>query len=245
MIDKTVDDVRVIRAGGICALLGVSAGLAGAVVGAVNGLGGQEVPLVTSTDFLTLVSQQRPYILREWLFLIYAIFAVGEGIGLYFLTRRTNVIALWALVAFSAGILIGVVQDATSVALVRQFPTDYALADATARQTLEPIARMVGATIAVQQSIANLLLGIGAALYSAAVLRGRTASRWFGIVGFTGAAASVLFGIVTATAPRLAALQAFAEHAFGFVVLWDLWAGLIMLRFHPAITTDRRGNHVM
>lgn len=233
MIDATESDVHIIRAGGACALLGVAAGLAGAVVGAVHGLGGQEIPLVTGNDFLTLVRRQPHYLLREWLFLLYAIFAVGEGIGLYYLTRRTNGVALWALVAFSAGILVGIVQDATSVALVRQFPTDYARADATTRLALEPMARMVGATIAVQQSVANLLLGIGGALYSAAVLRGRTVSRWFGMLGFVAALASVLLGIVTATAPRLAALQAFAEHAFGFVVLWDLWAGLIMLRFRP------------
>ena len=232
-------DVQVIRAGGVCALLGVSAGVAGAVVGGAHGLGGQEIPLVTSADFLTLVRQQPHYLLREWLFLAYAIFAVGEGIGLYYLTRRTNAVALWALVAFSAGILVGIVQDATSVAFVRQFPADYAHADATTRLTLEPLARMVGATIAVQQSVANLLLGIGGALYSVAVLRGRTASRWFGIVGLIAALASVLMGIVTAAAPRLTSLRGFAEHAFGFVVLWDLWAGFIMLRFRPAIAKDR------
>lgn len=117
--------------------------MAGAVVGAVHGLGGQGIPLGNSADFLSLAQQQSGYLLREWLFLAYAIFAVGEGVGLYHLTRPARSIALWALVAWSAGILTGVVQDAAMVAFVRQFPADYAAADAPTRLVLEPVARTV------------------------------------------------------------------------------------------------------
>src|SRR5687767_14804130 len=141
MLPIAINDAPIVRAGGVCALLGVSAGLAGAVVGAVYGLGGQEIPLADNAGFLSLVEKQPGYVLREWLFLVYAIFGVGEGVGLYYLTRRAANVALWGLVAFSAGVLIAVVQDAAVVALVRQFPTDYAAADDTTRLALEPMAR--------------------------------------------------------------------------------------------------------
>src|ERR671913_269235 len=102
----------IVRVGGACALLGVAAGLAGAVVGAVYGLGGQEIPLRSDGDFRALMQNHTGYVAREWLFLVYAIFATGEGIGLYYLTRQARSLSLWAVVAFSVAIVIGIVQDA-------------------------------------------------------------------------------------------------------------------------------------
>ena len=227
-----MNNAVVIKAGGACTLLGVSAGLAGAVVGAIHGLGGQEIPLVTSADFLSFAQRQSDYLVREWLFLAYAVLAVGEGIGLYYLTRPARSIALWALVAFSAGILIGIVQDAAVVAFVRQFPTDYRIADAATRLALEPLGRTVGGIISVQQAVANVLLGVGGALYSVAILRTGVASKGFGLLGVVAAGASVFFGIVTAAAPRFDGFQLLAERAFGLVVLWDLLAAMVMLGFH-------------
>ncbi len=226
-----MNNAAVIKAGGVCTLLGVSAGLAGAVVGAVHGLGGQEIPVGTSADFLPLVQKQSAYLAREWLFLAYAVFVVGEGVGLYYLTRAARSIALWGLVAFSTGIFIGIVQDAAAVAFVHQFATDYGTADAATRLALEPLGRTIVAIISVQQAVANVLLGVGVALYSISILRTGVAWRGFGLVGIMAAAASVFFGVVTAAAPRLEAYQVPAEHAFGLAVLWDLWAGLVMLQF--------------
>jgi len=231
----------IVNAGGACALAGVSAGLAGAVVGAVYGLGGQEIPLNNSTDFLSLVQKQSAYCIREWLFLVYAIFVVGEGVGLYYLTRPAGSMALWALVAFSSGILIGIVQDAAVVAFVRQFPTDYAGADTATRVALEPFARTVVGIVGVQQAVANVLLAFGGALYSLAVLRTGVASRWFGLFGLVAAAATALFGFVTATAPRFSEFEPLAEQLFGFAVLWDLWAAIVMLGVRdgtPAANTE-------
>ena len=142
--------------------------------------------------------------------------------------------ALWALVVFSAGILVGIVQDAAIVAFVGQFPTDYAGANPTTRSALEPMARTFGAIIGVQQATANILLGFGVALYALTVLRTGVASKSFGVFGFASAAASVLFGIVTATAPRFSDFEPLAEQLFGFVVLWDLWAAFVMLRIREA-----------
>src|SRR3990172_454436 len=156
-LHSAMNNATIVRVGGACALLGVSAGLAGALVGAVHSLGGQEIPLRDPADFLSLVQRGPSYLVREWLFLAYAVFAVGEGVGLYYLTRPARSIALWALVAFSAGILIGIVQDAAVVAFVRQFPSDYAAADAMTRRALEPLARTVVAIIDVQQAVANVL----------------------------------------------------------------------------------------
>lgn len=224
-----MNNARIINIGGACALLGVSAGLAGAVVGAIYGLGGQEIPLASSTDFQSLVEKQSALYVREWLFLIYAIFVVGEGLGLYYLTRRAGSMALWALVVFSTGIFIGIVQDAAVVAFVRQFPTDYAGADTATRLALEPLARTVGAIIGVQQAVANTLLGAGGALYSVAVLRTGVASRWFGAFGLVAAASGLVYAVVTAAEPHLREFAPIAEQLFGFVVFWDLWAGIVML----------------
>ncbi len=176
------------------------------------------------------MQRQPHYLVREWLFLAYAVFAVGQGVGLYYLTRPARRVALWALVAFSSGILVGIVQDAAVVAFVRQFPTEYGAADAATRPALESLGRTVSATIGVQQAVSNVLLGVGVALYSVAVLRAGVASTWFGLSGFVAAAAGVLFGVVTAAAPHLGEFQEVAEHAFGLVVLWDLWAAVVLLR---------------
>ena len=235
MLKNEMNNAVVVKVGGACALLGVSAGLAGAVVGAVYGLGGQEIPLGTSADFLRFAQRQSPYLLREWLFLAYAVFVVGEGVGLYYLTRPARSIALWALVTFSTGILIGIVQDAAVVAFVRQFPTDYRAADAATRLALEPLGRTVGAIVSVQQAVANVLLGVGGGLYSVAILRTGVASKGFGLLGVVAAGASVFFGIVTAAAPRLDEFQVLAERAFGLVVFWDLVAAMVMLGFHEDI----------
>jgi hypothetical protein len=77
-----MNSTSIVRVGGACALLGVAAGLVGAAVGAVYGLGGQEIPLGNSTELLSLTQKQGPYLVREWFFLLYAIFGVGEGVGL-------------------------------------------------------------------------------------------------------------------------------------------------------------------
>jgi hypothetical protein len=215
----------------------VAAALAGAVVGAVHGLGGQEIPLGNSTDFLSLVEKQSGYLAREWLFLTYAVFAAGEGIGLYYLTRPAGSIAVWALVAFSAGILIGIVQDAAAVAFVQQFPGDYATANAATRLALEPMARAEAAIVGVQQAVANVLLGVGGALYSIAVLRTRVAPRWFGLLGLMAATAIIFFAVVTAAAPHFDGLKALAEQLFGSVVLWDLCAGIVMLGYRESLGT--------
>jgi hypothetical protein len=98
------------------------------------------------------------------------------------------------------------------------------------RLALESLGRTVSAIIGVQQAVSNLLLGAGVALFSVAILRTGVASKWFGLLGVLAATASVFFGVVTAAAPHLGAFQVVAEHAFGLVVLWDLWAAVVMLR---------------
>ena len=126
MVDAS-DRTRVLRVSGVCALLGVSAAFGGTAVGAAYGLGGQEIPLANGADLLALAHAS--YLVREWLFLLYAVFAVAEGVGLYYLTRPAGSLALWALVAWMVGIFIGILQDATLVAFVGSFPTDYAAAE--------------------------------------------------------------------------------------------------------------------
>ena len=228
-----MSDAAIVKTGGACALAGVLCGLAGSVVGAIHGLGGQEIAVHSSEALMRLTQEQAPYLVREWLFLGYVVFAVGEGVGLYFLTRGAGGPALWAFVSYLVGAITGIVQDATIVAFVHQFPTDYAAADAATRVTLEPLARMVVAVVDVQQSVANVLLGLGVGLYSIAILRTRVATKWFALLGLFAAAASMFYALVTASAPRLDGLQPPAEHLFGFAVFWDLWAGIIMLGFRP------------
>jgi len=226
-----LNTTRVLRVAGICALLGVLAAFWGSAVGAVHGLGGQEIPLATEADLLELAQSQSTYLIREWLFLLYAILLVAEGVGLYYLTRPAGSLAVWAFVAWTAGIFIGIVQDAALVAFVTQFPPDYAAADAATRLALEPLARTVGAIIGVQQSVANGLLGIALALYSVAVLRTCVGSRAYGVFGIVAAASSLLYALVIGSASRFDNLQSFAEQAFGMAVMWDLWTGIVMLRY--------------
>ena len=84
-------------------MLGVSAAFGGTAVGVAYGLGGQEIPLANGADLLALAHAQASYLIREWLFLLYAILVVAEGVGLYYLTRPAGSIALWALVAWEIG----------------------------------------------------------------------------------------------------------------------------------------------
>jgi hypothetical protein len=224
------EDVGVVKVGGVCALLGACAGIIGSVVGAVCGLGGQQIPVSDGVELLRLTQLQAPYVTREWLFLAYAVFATGEGVGLYYLTRRSSNLALWALVAWLTGAVVGIVQDAMVVAFVHRFPADYAAADAATRVILEPLARNLLAVVDVQQSVANLLLGIGVALYSVASLRLRAAPIGFAFLGIPAAAAGLFYALVIASGRQLAGLQPVAEQLFGLVVVWDLWAGIVMLR---------------
>jgi len=244
------DDISVVKVGGVCALLGACAGIIGSVVGAVYGLGGQQIPVGDGAELLRLAQLQPHYVTREWLFLAYAVFATGEGVGLYYLTRRSSNIALWALVAWFTGIVVGIVQDAIVVAFVHRFPADYAAANAATRVILEPLARNVLAIVDVQQSVANVLLSIGVALYSVSILRTRTAIIGFGLFGIPAAAAGVFYALVIVSGPQLAGLQPLAEQIFGLVVLWDIWAGIVMLRarrrdavrtVHSAPAPDREG----
>lgn len=76
-----------------------------------------------------------------------------------------------------------------------------------------------------------MLLGVGGALYSVAVIRTGVASRWFGLAGVAAAVAGGFFGVVVAAAPHFGDLQALAQRGVGLVVLWDLWAAIVMLGF--------------
>ena len=229
------DDVGVVKVGGVCALLGAGAGIIGSVVGVAYGLGGQQIPVSDGVELLRLTQLQAHYATREWLFLAYAVFATGEGVGLYYLTRRSRNLALWALVAWLTGAVVGIVQDAIVVAFVHRFPADYAAADTATRVILEPLARNVLAIVDVQQSVANFMLGIGVALYSVASLRLRAAPIGFGLFGIPAAAAGVLDALVIASRRQLAGLQPLAEQLFGLVVLWDIWAGIVMLRARRSV----------
>lgn len=222
--------VKAIRIAGGCTLLGVAAGIAGSVVSGIGGLGGQEIPLLSASDAMTLAQRRTAYVAREWLFLFYAVLAVGQGVGLYLLTRGTGQLALWAGAAFFAGIGVGIVQDAAVVGFIAQFPIEYVAADGAVRAGLESQGRIALAMILAAQTIANLLLGVGVALFAAALLRRRNVSAAFGVAGCVAAAAAIFYGVVVAT-PPLAEYRAAAEQVFGLVVLWDLWAGVVMIGY--------------
>lgn len=74
-----MNTTAMVKTGGVCALVGVACGLLGSAVGAVHGLGGQEIAVSDSQELFRLVREQAAYIFREWLFLAYAIFVVGES----------------------------------------------------------------------------------------------------------------------------------------------------------------------
>jgi hypothetical protein len=219
----------VIRAAGVSALLGASAAIIGSIVGATHGLGGQEIPAADGSQLARLVQLQRHYAAREWMFLAYAVLAIPEGVGLYVLTRRARRSALWALAMWIAGSLVGVVQDAAVVRFVVRWPLDYAAADAATRPVLERLARETLDAVSLQQSVANLLLSVSVVLYCRAIQRTAAAPAAFAGWGYVSAAAGIFYAAVAVAGPNGAAWHAWAERAFGLVVMWDMWAAFVLL----------------
>ncbi len=227
-----MNHLSIFKVAGILALLTAAAEIAGAAIGAANGLGGQNLPLGSEAELLALARNREAYLWREWLYLLVAIFALGEGLGLYYLVRRTGGIAVWALGAWSVGLIIGIVEDAMVVALVDQFSIDYAAADESSRGALAVSAKTYDAIIRLQQFVANALgSGVGLGLFAIAGLRTARLPRWLAVVGLVAAVGvGWVFGIVNVF-DRSAETVAMYENAFALLVVWDIGIGVTLLRY--------------
>ena len=222
----------IFRVSGASALLGAAAAIAGAAVGAIHQLGGQNLPLGGNKELLFLAANRQPYVLRESLYLLVAIFAVGEGVGLYVLLRRAGSVVGWAIVAWMLGLCIGIVEDGIVLGVVSRLGADYAQAAPPAQAGILAVSPTIDMIIRVQQFTANALSsGVGLLLFALGGLKTKLLPGWLTAIGL---AASILvgwgYGLVSLTgAGGQGALMA-TESAFGLLVVWDVAVGIILLR---------------
>src|SRR5262245_22493161 len=99
-----MSDRVLLKACGTCALLGAAALIGGSVVSAYFGLGGENLPCRDGEQLLFLYDRRAGYLTRETLFLLYAIFALPEGFGVYLLLRRGGPFVRGALIAWLSGL---------------------------------------------------------------------------------------------------------------------------------------------
>src|SRR5262249_1679920 len=135
-----MSETGLVRFCGMCAILGAAVAIAGGIVGLINGLGGQDLPLKDGGQLLPLSETQGPYLTREGLFLMNPVFALAEGFGLYLVLRRAGTFVAWAAAAWFSGLIIGIVDDVLVVAVVGRLVPAYAAADAATRPALEVVA---------------------------------------------------------------------------------------------------------
>ena len=71
-----IESIR-FRIAGVCALATAVCAVAGSAVGILKGLGGQNLPVATHDQLAFLAEMRVPFLIREWLFLLLAIFGGG------------------------------------------------------------------------------------------------------------------------------------------------------------------------
>ncbi len=216
------------RIAGICAIATAFCAVAGTAVGVSYGLGGQNLPVATYDQLAFLAEMRVPFLIREWLFLLLAIFGVGEGLGLYFLLRRSP-LAIWALIAWMIGLTIGIVEDAAVIAVINQAASiDPGASDAVRDCVLVTTATAVE-SIKVQQFVSLLLCAtVGYCVFSIVGYRSRKLPLWLYIVGIVGGVTTGCFGFCNAV-PGLDHLVAPLENGFALLIVWDAAIGILLL----------------
>src|SRR5262249_17734224 len=144
-------------------------------------------------QLLFLYERQAGYLTRETLFLLYPIFGLAEGFGLYLLLRRAGAFVGGALAAWLSGLVIGIATDVLTITVVAQLAPEYASAGEAGRPALEALARVLDSYIGLMQIVCEALVCVGLSLFALAVLRTGVAPRWLGWVGL---AAAVLVGLI-------------------------------------------------
>ncbi len=218
-----------LRIAGVCALATAFCAVVGAVVSLSFGLGGQNLPVATSERLVLVAENRVPFLIREWFYLMVAVFAVGEGLGLYFLLRNSS-LAIWALVAWMLGLSIRIIEDAAVIALIEQVTRMYPVATEALRDSMLFTTRLAFETIKIQQFVANILCsGVGLFLFSIAGLRSRLLPRWLCVVGILAAVTTGwCFGFCNVIFRSEEGVVLF-ENGFSLLVIWDLTVGILLL----------------
>lgn len=215
------------RIAGVCAIATVVCAVAGAAVSVSFGLGGQNLPVATHEQLAQLVDNRGPFLIREWLYLFLAVFALGEGVGLYFLLRKSR-LAMWALLAWVVGLVIGIVEDSAVIALVNQVSSIYPEATDGLRESMLFTVGVAFETIKVQQFVAIILCStVSYCVFSIVGYRARLMPLWLCVVG-------VLSGVTTGcftfcnVAPGFEHVQPMFENGFVLMVIWDFAVGMLL-----------------
>ncbi len=218
-----------LRVAGVCVLATAFCAVAGAVVSLSFGLGGQNLPVATREQLVLLAENRVPFLIREWFYLFVAVFAVGEGLGLYFLLRSSP-LAIWALVAWILGLSIGIVEDAAVIALIEQVARMYPVATEASRDSMFFAARLAFETIKIQQFVANILCsGVGLFLFGVVGLRSKVIPRRLCIIGVLAAVTTGwCFGFCNVVLDSDQGVVLF-ENGFALLVIWDLAVGILLL----------------
>ncbi len=218
-----------LRIAGVCAIATALCEVAGTAIGEVYGLGGQNLPVATHEELGLLAESSLPFLLREWFYLFVAIFAIGEGLGLYFLMRNSS-LALWAVIAWIVGLMVGIVEDAAVIGLINHVVSVYPVATETSRESMLFATGLSFETIKIQQFISLLLsVGVGGLLFSVVGWRSRALPRWLCIVGILAAVTTGwCFGLCNVVLDSEDAALLF-ENGFALVVIWDLTVGIVLL----------------
>ncbi|MEM8679647.1 MAG: hypothetical protein AAGF97_09880, partial [Planctomycetota bacterium] len=156
------------------------------------------------------------------------VFALGEGWGLYLLLREST-LAIWALITWMAGVVVGIVEDAAVIGLIQQVAETYPSANPAQRDALRMAAGGAFETIKVQQCVSVILCSTMAyCIFSMVGYRLRRIPLWLCIVG-------VLSGITTGlftlghVLPGLQPMQPLLENGYTFMVIWDFSVGVLLL----------------
>ena len=213
-----------LRCGGACAIATACCAIAGATVGILNGLGGQDLSADSLEHLAYLDSHQSAYLMREWLFLLLAVFAIGEGIGLLFFLKKSPW-TIWAFVAWTVGLSVGIVEDCAVIAIVNRAPALHLAAqDTTLLATSIELE-----SIKVQQFVSLLISSTFACtLFSIEGYRQRVFSLWLCVVGVLSGLAIAAYGLCNIFA-SLEIFQPLFENGFSLMVVWDAWVGVTLL----------------
>ena len=216
------------RIAGVSAILTAGCAVAGAAVSLSFGLGGQNLPVETHEQLAQLAGKRTPFLIREWFYLAVAVFGLGEGVGLYFLLRKSP-LAIWALIAWLVGLTIGIVEDSAVIALVVQVSHTFPGASDSLRDSMLFTSGVAFETIKVQQFVAILLCcPFSYSVFSIVGYRARLMPLWMCIVGVLGGVMIGCFAFCN-IASGFDRVQPLFENGFTLMVIWDFAVGVLLL----------------
>ncbi len=157
-----------------------------------------------------------------------AVFALGEGLGLYFLLRKSP-LALWALIAWIVGLTIGIVEDSAVIAIINQVSHSYPQASDDLRDSMLFTTGVAFETIKIQQFVSILLCcTISYSVFSVVGYLARQIPLWMCVVGILAGVTIGGYAFCNIT-PGFDRIQPLFENGFTLMVIWDFSVGVLLL----------------